>query len=166
MIGCPGSGKSTFARALHNITELPLFYLDMLYWNADKTVAPKALFRERLNKVLEQEAWIIDGNYQSTMELRLCACDTVFFLDYPTEVCLSGIEARKGKRRPDMPFTQQAEYRDEAFLASVIDFPAVSRPQILELLSRYPDKKIVVFQSRTESASWLEQLQKAISPTR
>ena len=30
IIGCPGSGKSTFARALHEVTNLPLVYLDML----------------------------------------------------------------------------------------------------------------------------------------
>ena len=37
IIGCPGSGKSTFARELHARTNLPLYYLDMLYWNADRT---------------------------------------------------------------------------------------------------------------------------------
>ena len=38
VIGCPGSGKSTYARRLQKITDLPLYYLDMLFWNADKTV--------------------------------------------------------------------------------------------------------------------------------
>ena len=37
VIGCPGSGKSTFSRALHSKTGLPLFYLDMMYWNPDRT---------------------------------------------------------------------------------------------------------------------------------
>lgn len=38
VIGCPGSGKSTFSKALHKAIEFPLFHLDMLYWNADKNV--------------------------------------------------------------------------------------------------------------------------------
>lgn len=98
IIGCPESGKSKFARALNAITSLPLFHLDNMKWNADKTVVSKSTFMERLNIKIKKEKWIIDGNYRSTMELRLQACDTVFFLDYFVEVCLRGIEERKGKK--------------------------------------------------------------------
>ena len=82
VIGCPGSGKSTFSRALQQVTDLPLFHLDMLYWNPDGTAVPKkTVFQERLRAVMSGERWIIDGNYGSTMELRMAACDTVIFLD-------------------------------------------------------------------------------------
>ena len=120
IIGCPGSGKSTFARELHACTNLPLYYLDMLYWNADRTTVPKAEFRRRLGEVLEKDSWIIDGNYGSTMEMRMAVCDTVFFLDYPTEVCLAGIEARRGKVRPDMPWVENEE--DAEFLEFIRQF--------------------------------------------
>ena len=106
VIGCPGSGKSTFARALHEKTGLPLHYLDMMYWNADKTTVPKDIFRGRLAEVLTDDEWIIDGNYGSTMEARMAACDTVFFLDYPRSVCLAGIRERQGKPRADMPWIE------------------------------------------------------------
>jgi len=53
----------------------------MMYWNADKTTVEKSVFLERLSAVLEKDEWIIDGNYGSTMELRMAACDTVIFLD-------------------------------------------------------------------------------------
>ncbi len=91
VIGCPGSGKSTFSRALHDITGLPLIHLDMLYWNADKTTVDRPVFRVRLSETMQQSEWIIDGNYGSTMELRMQACDTIILLDYPTEVCLDGV---------------------------------------------------------------------------
>ena len=70
VIGCPGSGKSTVSRALHNKTGIPLYHLDMMYWNADKTTVEKSVFLERLSAVLEKDEWIIDGNYGSTMELQ------------------------------------------------------------------------------------------------
>ena len=104
VIGCPGSGKSTFSRALHEKTYLPLFHLDMMYWNADKTTVEKSVFLQRLSEVLAQDTWIIDGNYGSTMEMRLKECDTVFFLDFPYEVCLDGLLKRRGKPRTDMPW--------------------------------------------------------------
>lgn len=54
VIGCPGSGKSTFSKALHDATGLPLHHLDMMYWNTDRTSVPKNVFMERLNQVLEK----------------------------------------------------------------------------------------------------------------
>ena len=107
VIGCPGSGKSTFSRELNRITHIPLYYLDMMYWNADRTTVEKAVFIERLADTINKDEWIIDGNYGSTMELRMQACDTVIFLDYPVNVCLDGIRGRVGKARPDMPWVDE-----------------------------------------------------------
>jgi len=62
VIGCPGSGKSTFARALHNKTGVPLYHLDMMNWNADRTTVEKSLFRERLSAVLKKDEWMKSRN--------------------------------------------------------------------------------------------------------
>ena len=164
IIGCPGSGKSTFAKALQDKTGLPLFHLDMMYWNADRTVVSREVFRERLNTVLQQERWIIDGNYGSTMELRMAACDTVFFLDYPVEVCLAGVAARRGQARPDMPWVEQADSElDEEFMALIQGFEQSHRPQIFELLEKYMDKDIIVFRSREEAQAYLAPIEEAIA---
>ena len=80
--GCPGSGKSTFARALQKQTGLPLFYLDRMNWNPDRTTVEKDVFLECLQEVLSREEWILDRNYGSTIDLRLQACDTAFFLKF------------------------------------------------------------------------------------
>ncbi|MBQ2734316.1 MAG: adenylate kinase [Clostridia bacterium] len=156
IIGCPGSGKSTFARALQAATGLPLYYLDMLYWNADKTTVSKEVFRGRLREILDTDAWILDGNHGSTMEMRLEKCDTVFFLDFPVAVCLGGIQARFGKPRADMPWVETEE--DAEFLNFIKAFEAESKPKILTLLAQHPEKQVITFRSREESATYLQSL--------
>ena len=156
IIGSPGSGKSVFSRRLHRITHIPLIHLDLLYWNSDKTTVGREEFLCRLRQAMAGECWIIDGNYSSTMELRLEACDTVFFLDYPVETCLSGIGERMGKPRPDMPWADAED--DPEFLAFVKEFPTNQRPQILSLLNKHPHKHICIFRSRGEADSFLSRL--------
>ncbi len=154
IIGCPGSGKSTFGRKLKQITGLPLYHLDMMFWNVDRTTVSKEIFIERLRKAMSNSKWIIDGNYSSTMEMRIKECDTVFFLDYPTNVCVEGIELRKGKPRSDMPWIND-DGTDKDFIAFVKNYNLESRPKVINLLERYSTKNIIVFKSRTESEEYL-----------
>ncbi len=156
VIGCPGSGKSTFSRALHEITGLPVCHLDMLFWNADRTIVPKEIFCERLVEVIAQDKWIMDGNHGSTMELRIQACDTVFFLDYPLDVCMKGITERRGKERPDIPWVEPVDDVDEEFIEFVKNYNSENRPAVLALLEKYADREIFIFKSRDEADAFLE----------
>jgi len=158
VIGCPGSGKSTFSRVLHEIKGLPLYHLDMLFWNEDRTTVEKEVFRERLVEVIVKDSWIIDGNYGSTMELRMQACDTVVFLDYPLDLCMSGIMERRGKERPDMPWIEPEDDVDEEFIEFIKNYNSESRSEVMTLLERYADKNIIIFKSRNESDAFLKQL--------
>ncbi len=158
VIGCPGSGKSTFSRALNKITGIPLFYLDMIWHKPDKTTCSREVFDQRLGEILRGERWIIDGNYARTLPLRLADCDTVFWLDYPLETCIEGIRARKGKPRADMPWIEMEE--DEEFMEFVRNFPLSGRREIQRLLKEYPEKDIVVFHSREESEAFLARQKK------
>ena len=156
VIGCPGSGKSHFSRVLHELTALPLYHLDMLYWNADKTTVSREVFDNRLRSILSKDRWIIDGNYSRTMEKRLRACDTVFFLDLPTEVCLDGIKARLNRPRTDMPWIETEE--DPEFTAYVKSFATAQRPTILALLEKYPEKQVFIFTTREEAEAFFKQM--------
>ena len=153
VIGCPGSGKSTVSRALRNKTGIPLYHLDMMYWNADKTTVEKSVFLERLSAVLEKDEWIIDGNYASTVELRMAACDTVIFLDYPLNVCLDGIKERLGKPRSDMPWIETEE--DAEFIEFIKSYNEQQKPGMLKLFEKYCDKNIIIFRSREQADAFL-----------
>ena len=158
IIGCPGSGKSTFSKVLHKITAIPLYHLDMMYWNADRTTVDKMTFRERLLSTLQNSSWIIDGNYGSTIELRLQSCDTVIFLDYPVEVCLSGIRERRGKPRTDMPWIERENEEDTEFIEFIKNYNSQSKPKIMALLEKYSCKDIYIFKSRNEADEFLNHI--------
>ncbi len=157
IIGSPGSGKSTFARKLRDITNLPLYYLDMLWHKKDRTNISREEFDEKLEKILKKDKWIIDGNYQRTIEMRLKECDTVFLMDYPLEVCLSGAEERVGKKREDLPWIE--EKVDEEFKKIIVDFSKNKLPQIYKLLEKYQqDKNIIIFKSREEAEGYIKKM--------
>lgn len=157
IIGCPGAGKSTFSRSLRDITALPLYYLDMLYHKPDKTTVPREEFDAKLGEILTRERWIIDGNYQRTLERRLIAADTVFLLDYPTEVCLEGARKRVGKVREEIPWVESE--LDPEFRQAILDFAPNKLPQIYELLEKHGEgKQIIIFKSRQEAQKYLDSL--------
>ena len=156
VIGSPGAGKSTFARQLRDITSLPLYYLDMLWHKPDKTNVSRDEFDKKLNDILCRDRWIIDGNYQRTIKDRLEYCDTVFLLDYPPEICLTGAKARIGTKREDMPWIETE--LDEEFRQWIVDFPVQKLPKIYQMLDIYKDKNIVVFKSREEADLYLNKI--------
>jgi len=132
----------------------------MMYWNSDRTTVEKAVFLKRLSDAIQQNAWIIDGNYGSTIELRLQACDTVIFLDYPLEICLDGIRERRGKVRSDMPWIENEDEEDAEFIEFIKSYNTQSRPKIMDLLNLYSDKNIFIFINRTEADEFLTNLQR------
>ena len=156
VLGCPGSGKSTFARALAAKTGLPLVHLDNVWWRADGTHISRDEFDFALSELLQGEKWIMDGDYSRTYEVRIRACDTVNFLDYPEAVCMAGIRARVGQKRPDIPWTESA--LDPELVALVQNYRRDDRPVLLSLRQKYPDKQALIFPSREEADRWLSDL--------
>lgn len=155
IIGCPGSGKTTFAEKLHNCTGLPLYHLDAIWHKPDKTHIPREEFDERITEIFATDEWIIDGNYNRTIEMRLKECDSVFLFDLPVEVCLQGATQRLGKGRYDLPWIEKE--LDPEFEGFIKDFSKTSLTRIYELIERYKDEKqVVIFKSWEEADEYFE----------
>lgn len=154
VIGCPGSGKTTFAEKLKDKIGLPLFYLDAIWHKPDRTHISREEYDARLAEILELDSWIIDGNYSRTMESRISACDTVILFDLPAEVCLDGATSRLGKERYDMPWIDTT--LDPKLKNEIETFGVKNLPGIYVLIEKYKDEKfVVIFKSREQSDEFL-----------
>lgn len=156
ILGCPGSGKSTFARALGERTGLPVVHLDNIWWRADGTHISREEFDRALAELLAGEKWIMDGDYSRTYEVRIRASDMLIFLDYPEDVCMAGITARVGQDRPDMPWTEGT--LDPELVAMVKNFARDNRPAIYALLEKYSEKHAIIFTDRAQADRWLSRI--------
>jgi adenylate kinase family enzyme len=106
ILGCPGSGKTTFALKLGALWHLPVVHLDKLFWSPGWVAKSAYEFRTRIEQTLAGDAWIIDGNYGNTLPMRLERCDFVIYFDLPRRSGLYGVMKRAltghGKTRADM----------------------------------------------------------------
>ena len=157
VIGCPGSGKTTFAKKLEKLTRIPLYHLDSIWHKPDKTTVSREEFDICLGEILERDEWIIDGNYRRTLERRMVAADAIFLFDLPTEVCVAGVKSRIGTKRDDLPWCETE--LDPEFLRRVERFRGEELPELLALIERYrEERRVVIFKSREAADLFLDSL--------
>lgn len=150
VIGCPGAGKSTFSRKLHNVTGIELFHLDAIYWKEDCTHISRQRLIKKQKEILKKESYIIDGNFKRTLELRISQADIVFFFDLPTEICIEGAKNREGNR-PEMPC--QLPSNDE-LIDFIKNFNLEVKPKITGLFDKY-NSNVIIFHSHKEADKYI-----------
>ena len=134
VIGCSGAGKSTLARELAPQLGLPLVHLDRFYWSPGWVEPTQEKWRQIVERLVAEPAWVMDGNYSATFDLRMPRADTVVWLDYPRTTCawrVVRVIKGYGRNRPDLP-DGCPEQVDLKFYRFVWDFPNRSRPRIVE----------------------------------
>ena len=160
IIGCGGSGKSTLARKLGQITGLPVVHLDQIYWSPGNWEhLSNEEFDEKLTVELNKPRWIMDGNFNRTMELRYSCCDTVIYLDYSRITCVFGLLKRiitnYGKTRADMAPGCKERF-DPDFLKWIWNFNRKYRAQYLTMLKTREDVKVYILKNRRQAKQLLE----------
>ncbi|MDG4826843.1 topology modulation protein [Asanoa sp. WMMD1127] len=132
VVGCGGSGKTVLARRLAAVLGLPLIHLDAVYYDSAWQPLPQDAFAAVQAELVRGERWIIDGNYVSTLPIRVAAADTLIFLDLPAATCLWGIARRRWRHRG-------GQHRDAgvfdrvnwSFVRYVVRYRATVRPRVL-----------------------------------
>jgi adenylate kinase family enzyme len=162
VIGSGGAGKSTFARRLAERLGLEVIHLDRVFWRAGWVETPKDEWRLRVEELCGREAWVMDGNYSGTLEVRLAACDTVIFLDQPRAVCVWRVLKRSVMyRSAPRPDTAEGcrERVDLKFLHWVWTYPKRRRSKILARLDEMAaDKRVIRLRSDAEVERFLAEV--------
>ena len=147
IIGCPGSGKSTLAKEIGKISGLPVVHLDTFYWLPHWERRPADEFDKLLMQELEKDEWVIDGNYNRTLDLRISHCDLIIYLDMPRTLCLYSIIKRRikyaNKTREDMQ-KDCNEVIDYSFFSYVYNFNKTHRKKYYNLLKECNKDYIVI----------------------
>lgn len=161
IIGCCGSGKTTLAKKLSNKLNLPLIHLDKLNWRDNWQNISKEEFDDLLWAEVIKPTWIIDGNYERTIPLRLKYCDTVIYMDYSRISCLYGVIKRVvmgyGKSRPDMGGYCPERF-DFDFIKFVWNFNKNNRKRYYDILSSKEDIQVIILRNRRQAAHFLQGL--------
>jgi adenylate kinase family enzyme len=140
VVGCAGSGKTTFARRLGAALGLPVIHLDFHFWRPGWEIPDPAAWRTQVEALASTPQWIIDGNYSNTYDVRMPRADSLVWLDHPRSVCMRRVLLRTirgyGITRPDLPAGCPERF-DPTFLRYVWDFPRKHRPRIDAGIARF-----------------------------
>jgi len=162
VIGIPGAGKSTFSRKLAQRTGLPLIHLDKEFWQPGWKVTPREEWRPKVASLVARDAWVMDGNYDSSLDLRLPRADMVVWFDYPRRVALPRVllcvAKTYGRVREDLA-PGCPEKIDLEFLRYIWEFPHKERPRVVASLAEHGKHlKPFVFRRDRDVARFLDGL--------
>ena len=164
VIGSCGAGKSTLAKKIHDLTQLPLIHLDKAYWQAGWIEPDPEAWQQKNAGLVAGDRWIIDGNYGSSMVERIQRADTIVDLHVPTWKALLRVLKRirmyRGTSRPDMAENCNERINLE-FLHYVLMFNLSRKPQNKKRLEKYAKgKTIYTLKTDKQVANFLKVLKK------
>ena len=161
IIGCGGAGKSTLAQKMGQKTGLPVVHLDKLFWKPSWVESTPEEIDEKIRQELDKPQWIMDGNFNRTLPMRVARADTVIYLDFSRMACLLGVLKRVlttyGKVRPDMG-EGCPERIDFEFLKWVWNYNKNKRERNYRLLNEAEHAETIVLKNRRAVKKFLAQL--------
>ena len=95
--GATGSGKTTLARRIGAVLDLPVTEMDALHHGPSWT--PRTEFMADVETFSSADAWVSEWQYPEARELLANRADTMVWLDVPTPVALTRVVRRTVERR-------------------------------------------------------------------
>ena len=146
LMGCSGSGKSTFAKRLEADLGYPAIELDSYFHQPGWQQMPDSQFKEKVVELLANAeegngGWIVDGNYLSKLDsLVISKADVVLWFNLPKSLVMGRVIKRSLRR---------AITREELWNGN--------RESLSNLMRWDPEKSIIRW-SWTQYGSYIEKL--------
>jgi len=160
IVGCGGSGKSYVARELGRLLNLPVTHMDAIYFDNQWNPLPMERFEAVQRELVVAPRWVIDGNYNSTVQVRLEAADTVVFMDLATHVCLWGIlsrQLRHGSGQNDQNGVYNRITCD--VLRYVLGYRRRMRPRVLAKIDQHASgARVIALTNRRQTRRFLRKV--------
>lgn len=160
IVGGPGTGKTTLAKKLGKIFDLPVIHIDAINYKPNW----EEIGRENRDKLIlekiKDEEWIIDGNYSATLKERIEKSDLIIWLDYSSFDIIKGVFYRYiknfHKEKQEIPGCK--ERIDWKFFKYVITYRKRARKKIVEKIKNTSKDKVCIFKNRSELDRWVENI--------
>jgi adenylate kinase family enzyme len=167
VVGTTGSGKTTLARRIATLRQVPHIELDALHWQANWTEAPLDVFRARIAQAVAGETWTLDGNSSRTRDLVWQRADTIIWIDYSLAVILLRLVRRTLRRvlaREELWNGNRETWRGTVFSRDSVLWWALKtyrrrRREYPELFARpeYRHLSVIRLRSPRKTEQWLVQ---------
>jgi len=174
ILGCSGSGKSTLTRELEQLLKIPILHLDRIWHTTNyDDEAQKFLRKTQIDFMTENESFIVDGNYTSSMDIRMPHANFIIWFRIPRYLCLYRVISRSIKQklkletRSDMADEFQEKFDREyiKFLKFIWHFEKNHTPKIEELLKqRKPNCQVVLVRNKKDKTQLLKEFKATSSP--
>ncbi len=161
VLGNSGSGKSTMAKLIGEKLNIKVHHIDSYFWGPNWNPIPKTELKDCIREIIKNDSWVIDGNYSSSLDIRLKEADTLIYLNYPTSLSLYRVIKRRimyhNKTRPDMGEGCN-EKIDLEFLKWIIGFKRKNRPKLMKLIEENFDGDIIFINNKSDYNKFVKEL--------
>lgn len=163
IIGSIGSGKTTLAKKVSNIADIPHYELDNIVYKRTDIGDIRRSDRERdayLNRLIKQERWIIEGAHHKWVSKSFHEADIILFLDIALPIRKYRIVNRFFKQKLGM---EKANYKPALRVLKILykynnEFDSKSKPEILGLLELHKNK-VIVIKNKNDVEDFIELLE-------
>ncbi|WP_233616591.1 P-loop NTPase family protein, partial [Actinomadura harenae] len=162
IIGCGGSGKTTVGRRLADAIGTQITHLDAEFYDDEWNKLPADKFAARQEELVSADTWVIDGNYASTLPIRLRRATHVVFLDLPARTCLWGIAQRRMRYRGGQHTNGVYDRITWSFITYIWGYRREMAPRVRALLAEHGgDAQVHVVTSRRAANRLATELERA-----